>query len=381
MEKEIGIYIHIPFCVKKCLYCDFVSGKCDKEKIKNYFEVLYGEIRLRAKSEKRKVDTIYFGGGTPSSVDSTYIVKTLETIFDNFDVKKDAEITIEVNPGTIAISKDISKTDIYKEAGFNRISIGLQSANDNELKLLGRIHSKEDFLACYESARKAGFNNINVDLMSAIPQQTLKSYEQSLLFVVELNPEHISSYSLILEEGTPFYDMYFEKDFISEEDERRMYVMTKDILREYGYERYEISNYCRAGYMSRHNSSYWRGVDYLGFGVASASLDKGIRTTNTYDIEKYIMAKNNIKEIPKEEIIKLSTKEMMEEYMFLGLRMMKGISKKEFSKRFDRKFDEVYGIIVDDMVRNNLMKVEGDNVSLTDNGIDVSNFIFSKFLL
>lgn len=377
MSDKIGLYIHIPFCKRKCLYCDFISGKYLEKEIKEYIEILISEIEDKSKKELRQVDTIYFGGGTPSYIDSIYIKNIIERIYNSYNVSENVEITIEINPGTLG--EDDVKLKQYKDIGINRLSIGLQSANDEELKLLGRIHNVEQFEKCYKNARMLGFDNINIDIMSAIPKQTIESYEKNLLYVISLKPEHISSYSLIIEEGTPFYDMYSNnKDvFVNEEDERKMYDMTNDLLEKNGYHRYEISNYCKKGYESRHNSSYWTGRDYLGFGVAAASFVNDIRQTNTTNFREYIDSRANAL---SEKVI-LTRQNQIEEFMFLGLRMMKGISINEFKNKFGIEIDDLYKDIIDRLIGMNLLGKENERLFLTKKGIDVSNSILSQFLL
>ncbi|MCR5609370.1 MAG: radical SAM family heme chaperone HemW [Lachnospiraceae bacterium] len=260
-----GIYIHMPFCLRKCRYCDFLSfpnmGFYD-----DYIKALKNEIK--SYNSKEKISTIYIGGGTPSIANPCDIADILEIINDNYDVSCVNEITIEANPKTI----DKEKLDIYRKSGINRLSIGLQSANDNELKLLGRVHSYDEFYNNYMLARKCGFNNISIDVMSGIPEQTLESYMETLNKVIKLNPEHISSYSLIIEEGTYFYDHLEELTLPDEDTEREMYYKTNEILKSAGYQRYEISNYAKKGYESRHNSSYWKCMEYYGFGIGASSF-------------------------------------------------------------------------------------------------------------
>lgn len=287
--KELGIYVHIPFCKQKCYYCDFVSYANKETEMKRYFEALQKEIEVE-KEEIDRVTTIYIGGGTPSMVDKEEIQKIVTTIKQNYRVEKEAEITIEVNPGTV----DEEKLKSYKEVGINRLSIGLQSTKNELLKKIGRIHTYEEFLACYQLARKVGFKNINVDLMLGLPNQTLLGLEESVKKVITLNPEHISIYSLILEENTKLYNMVNEgKVKLPEEEiERKMYWKTKEILEENGYMHYEISNFAKAGYTSKHNSNCWEQKEYVGLGAAAHSYLNNMRYSNVENVENYI---NNIK--------------------------------------------------------------------------------------
>lgn len=327
--------------------------------------------------------TIYFGGGTPSIIKADYIKEILEEIRLGFRLYKDdfnPEITIECNPKTV----DMEKLLVYKEAGINRISLGLQSTNDDELRLLGRIHTYEDFLDSYDMVRKLGFTNVNIDLMSAIPKQKISAYEKSLDELIRLNPEHISSYSLIIEEGTDFYQKYaenapFVKDLPSEEEDRAMYELTLERLKEAGYKRYEISNYAKEGYYSRHNTSYWERVPYLGFGVGASSLFEDERYDNVANLKEYI--KNaGVSDIRK-NITKLSIKDEMSEFMFLGLRLTDGISKQMFTKKFTFTVEEIFGDVIKKHINNKLLVDDGRFLKLSDRGLDISNYVLSDFLL
>lgn len=383
--KRLGIYVHIPFCAKKCNYCDFYSLASGEAEKKSYIEALKREILEVSKKvgDDYEVYTIYFGGGTPSIIKADYIKELLDVIRSQFRLYKDdfyPEITLECNPKTL----NMEKLSIYKEVGINRISLGLQSADNDELKLLGRIHSYEDFLESYEMARKSGFNNINVDLMSAIPKQKLKTYEKSLDEILKLNPEHISSYSLIIEENTPFFDKYaenapFYKDLPSEDEDRKMYELTASRLRLAGYERYEISNYAKEGFYSRHNTSYWERIPYLGFGVGASSFFENERYNNRANLKEYI--KNAGVEDIREEVTKISLNEAMSEFMFLGLRKICGISKFEFEKNFTFSVEKVFGEIIEKHINNQLLFDNNGFLRLSDKGIDLSNYVLSDFLL
>ncbi|HKM00279.1 MAG TPA: radical SAM family heme chaperone HemW, partial [Mobilitalea sp.] len=399
-RRELGLYIHVPFCVKKCDYCDFLSAPSNEPTKRRYFDALITEIRsYEGKTSEYKVPTIFFGGGTPSCVDASYIKEVIHVIREVFGVdavqnnyeQKSPEITIEINPGTV----DEEKLLAYKEAGINRLSFGLQTTKDSELKLLGRIHSFDQFINNYELARKIGFNNINIDLMSALPGQTIMSWEETLRRVADLKPEHISAYSLIIEEGTPFYDRYGEgapqnEDLPEEETDREIYKLTAKILKEYGYQRYEISNYAQAGYECRHNLSYWIGIEYLGLGLGSSSLIKSIRFHNLTEIDEYIAActihneEDSFSQQPqrhienqdilldslgiRREIIVLSTKEQMEEFMFLGLRIMRGVGQEEFYRRFGVNLNTIYKEIIERHINNGLLYENGEYLCLTEHG-------------
>lgn len=387
--KPLELYIHIPFCVKKCNYCDFLSAPSTQAERQSYVESLcemirsYGEI-----AEAYLVVSIFVGGGTPSILTGEQMRCIFEAVEDTFTIAEDAEITIEMNPGTVTEEK----LAVYKEIGINRLSIGLQSVNDEELKLLGRIHTYQDFLETYRMARKAGFSNVNIDLISAIPGQTTKSWERTLRTVAELCPEHISAYSLIIEEGTPFYELYGEredtgrgeqnvcectesgqrdgwqekiapKELPSEDEERKMYEDTKSILSEYGYHRYEISNYAKEGYECRHNLGYWNRTEYLGIGSGAASL------------------LNHQRFVQRETPETLGRQAEMEEYMFLGLRKMEGVSKSRFEAEFSDTMEHVYGNVIETLKEQGLLIEKGDFVRLTERGIDVSNYVMSEFLL
>ncbi len=374
-KKDLGIYIHIPFCKQKCRYCDFLSfPKYDD----NYIECLKKEIVGFEYKEDYEVKTIFFGGGTPSIIKAEFIKEILELIYSNFFVDKNAEITIEANPGTL----NRQKLEIYKLAGINRISMGLQSTDNEKLKNLGRIHNFEEFCENYKLARECGFNNINIDLMSALPGQTVEEWKLDLERIVALNPEHISAYSLIIEEGTPFFEMYYNREELlpTEEEEREMYHITRKILNDNGYNQYEISNYSKSGYECRHNISYWKRTDYIGFGLGAASLINNNRFSNTTDMKEYIQSIVNKKAVAK-DIEKLTTNMQMEETMFLGLRMIEGVSYKEFTDKFGVDIKEVYSEVIERFEKNGLLEEKNGRVYLTKEGIDVSNYVMSEFLL
>lgn len=377
--KSLQIYIHIPFCVKKCNYCDFLSAPRTREQQEAYMDALFSEIEGRAgEYGDYTVTSVFIGGGTPSVVEAERIAKVLSGIKEWFRVSRDAEITIEVNPGTV----NEEKLRSYYKAGINRISIGLQSANDEELRKLGRIHTYEQFLDTYARAREAGFANINVDVMSALPGQSPESYRNTLYKLLQLQPipDHISAYSLIVEEGTPFAQWAEEGslDLPEEDCERYMYEETKRILEEAGFHRYEISNYAREGFPCRHNCGYWRRTEYVGFGIGAASLVGRMRFQNDSDIQKYIEHPLACRTGEQE----LSVKEEMEETMFLGLRMTAGVSVEEFWENYGRSPEEVYGSVIRKNIRDGLLIYSRDNkyLRLTERGLDVSNYVMSQFL-
>ncbi len=364
--KPLGIYIHIPFCVRKCGYCDFLSGPTDEGTKKEYVEKLLEEIEQYADLlGQRRTETIFFGGGTPSILDAKYIVQIMESLKKYGNISGDAEISLEANPGTVTKEKIL----LWKKAGINRLSFGLQSADDEELKKLGRIHTWEEFTDNFYLARSCGFSNINVDLMSALPGQTVDSWKRTMEKVTALNPEHISAYSLIIEEGTLFYDAYADHPELlpSEEEERTMYYETKAYLSSKGYERYEISNYAKPGYECRHNLSYWERTDYLGLGLGAASLLGNVRKSNQSSLEKYL--KGNFS--GEQEI--LSDVNAMEEYFFLGLRKMKGVDWTPY-----RPF---YEDTVEKLVKQGVLEKDGKMIRLTELGIDVSNSVLAEFLV
>lgn len=370
-NNEIEIYVHIPFCVRKCGYCDFVSFSCSKNVQKAYFEALWRQIELKSETMGDvPVVSVFFGGGTPSCVDEELIVSTLNLISDKFTLLSDAEISIEMNPN----SADFKKLSAYRKAGFNRVSIGLQSTDNEELRRLSRLHTYEEFLETFEAARRAGFDNINVDIMSALPGQTLESFQNTLYKVSALEPEHISAYSLIIEENTPFYEKYSDGKGLPDEDtEREMYYETERILSNKGYHRYEISNYSKPGFRCRHNIGYWRRTPYLGFGISAASLIDNVRYLVHSDLEAFIGGDFS----ETEEI--LSREDEIAEYMFLGLRMTEGVSVKAFFETFSVPLKEVYSDVLNNLVEEGLLVVD-DYVYLTKKGLDLANYVMAKFL-
>ena len=388
--KKIGIYIHIPFCKSKCKYCDFISYancndieeyiKCLIYEIDNYEEKIKfinkdNSINLKEIS----VNTIYFGGGTPSYIDEKYIEKILSKIKEKFIIEKDCEITIEINPGTINETK-IKK---YNEIGINRISIGLQSANNKLLNLIGRIHTYEEFLDTYNLCKKIGFTNINVDLMLALPNQTEDDLKDSLIKVINLNPTHISLYSLIIEENTELEKLINNGDLekIEENIERKMYWNTKKILEKNGYFQYEISNYSKKNKESKHNMNCWNQEEYLAFGLAAHSYINNVRFSNIINMQDFIKNIKNNKIIENIQINEIQDKSIkMKEFMMIGFRKIKGISISEFERRFEINPLFYFRFEIEELVNKELIEVDLDNIKLTEKGLDFANIVFEKFV-
>lgn len=371
-DKKLGIYIHIPFCVRKCNYCDFNSFSCDENIKINYIKAMCEEIRQASDEYKNyTVDTVFIGGGTPSILPVNLTEMFMETLFESFKTDPNAEISMEANPGTL----DLTKAKAYKKIGINRMSLGLQSTVDEELKLLGRIHNFDDFLISFDALREAGFKNINVDLMNGIPLQTYDSFTKGFFKIKELKPEHISIYSLIIEEGTPFYSQ--KPDLPDEDTERRMVHSIDDILLG-EYHQYEISNYAREGFECRHNIKYWQRDEYLGIGLSAASFVNETRFKNTDDIKEYINSSDNKKRIAECENI--SEKDRMSEYAFLGLRMNKGIGINDFKETFNVSLYEIYGEKIKKHINEGLLEIKDDRLFLTAKGRDLANYVWSDFI-
>ena len=428
-EQAVSLYLHFPFCVRKCRYCDFLSGPSDADVRERYLRALETELRgtaaLREMAHPITVDTIFLGGGTPSLLTGEQLMRLMAAVRDCYDVLPDAEITMECNPGTA----DRERLRGFHVAGVNRLSMGVQSFRDEELQLLGRIHTAREARQCYEDARAAGFTNISLDLMSALPGQTMEAWMESLRQAAELEPEHLSAYSLILEEGTMFSQMMERGELppLPEEDlDRQMYHETKRFLEEHGYHRYEISNYAKDGYESRHNSGYWTGHPYLGFGVGAASYLGDCRWNHVRNVTKYCeileqqgaescvvpgngrsmeQAEATLEEGPVtehtagvgaadtaiphegggselyEEVEYLTREDRMAECMFLGLRRMQGVSEEQFRRRFGCSMESVYGKVIRRYEELGMLRREGGYLALTDPGIDVCNGIMADFLL
>ncbi|MBQ7565198.1 MAG: radical SAM family heme chaperone HemW [Lachnospiraceae bacterium] len=427
-KRELGIYVHIPFCVRKCLYCDFCSMPAEDDIKFSYVNKLLREIdsteeKYAADLSQYQIRTVYIGGGTPSVLYADYIKLILCKLIDKFlirlldrenrqrwfsnkeqysdyvnqnHIKQELEITIEVNPGTVTREK----LRAYRDIGINRLSIGLQSANDEELKRLGRIHTWRDFLNCYEMAGEAGFENINVDIMTALPGQTKESLANTLCKLIELKPGHISAYSLILEEGTVYYELFADQSeeqreirdnmvdikqrlenfsLPGEEEEREMYAFVRDTLKAAGYRQYEISNFARPGFESRHNTSYWKRISYLGFGLGAASMIGERRLKNTEQLDEYLKT-GDTSECFIEDIA-LTKKDAMEETMFLGLRMTEGVNKRAFYDTFGTKLDALYETEIKKLSADGLIEDTSEYIRLTAKGVDYGNYVFSRFLL
>ncbi len=381
-RRELGIYVHIPFCVRKCDYCDFLSAPADRSVQEDYMQALLREISRTAqllgkKTEDYEVQSVFFGGGTPSAVGESWIVQIMEALYRHFCFSGCPEVTIECNPGTLTKQKAAA----YRKAGINRISFGLQAADDRLLKILGRIHTVHDFERSMETARSEGFGNINIDVMSALPGQTLADCERGIRRIMAYAPEHISAYSLIVEEGTPLFnnpDRY--PPLPDEDEEREMYYRIRELLGQGGYRQYEISNFAREGFECRHNLSYWNRADYLGFGLGAASLFEGCRMTNIRSLTEYIKAAGAEAVIGEEA--RLSREDSMEEFMFLGLRKTAGIDGRDFERMFGQTVESVYGSVLDKHIKLGLLEKTGQSAyRLTYKGVDVSNVVLSEFLL
>ena len=414
--SPVSLYLHLPFCVRKCRYCDFLSGPYDAAVRRRYLRALETEIQLSAETfgngnERLSVDTVFLGGGTPSLLDADELAHLMAVLSESFRILPGAEITMECNPGTV----DREKLLAFREAGINRLSIGVQSFRDEELKLLGRIHTAEEAKQCVLDARWAGFDNISLDLISALPGQNIGQWMESLREAAALAPEHISAYSLILEDGTPLKEAALEgklPHLPDEDEDRKMYHDTRSFLAEHGYHRYEISNYAKKGFESRHNSGYWTGHPYLGFGIGAASFYGGCRWSHTKSMTSYLQALESagasagaltksdgeslssaekatghrcqeyaevLESIYEEKEI-LSERDRMAEFMFLGLRRMQGVSEAEFLRRFGRTMEEVYGSVLKRYQELHMLQREGGRIFLTERGIDVSNAVMADFL-
>ncbi|KHD15736.1 radical SAM family heme chaperone HemW [Clostridium butyricum] len=373
--KEMSLYIHIPFCKQKCLYCDFPSYAGKESLINEYIRALNEEI-LR-KCSKYKIASIFVGGGTPSYLNEINLESLLKTI-NLLDFKDEFEFTIECNPGTL----NEEKLALMKNYNVNRISMGLQTTNDNILKEIGRIHSFEEFKKNYNQARKAGFENINVDLMFGLPNQSMKDWKVSLEDVMSLEPDHISAYSLIIEEGTCFYNLYNNDklNIPNEEEERSMYLFTKGFLKDYGYNQYEISNYAKVNKECFHNKVYWKCNEYLGLGVSASSFVGEKRFKNIDDIKIYIEKINNNEDVT-EEIHVNNINDDMEEFMFMGLRMIEGINLKIFKKRFGKDVFDIYDEVIKNNIKKGLLVVDSEKLYLSEKGIELSNYVMSDFIL
>ena len=382
--KTVGIYVHVPFCKQKCKYCDFISFQNCENYFDDYFECLKKEITEKANeinSENKEIliDTIYFGGGTPSIVCEKYIEEVLNKIYEYYNVCENAEITVEVNPGTV----DKFKLEKYFEIGINRLSIGLQSTDDKLLKMLGRIHTYKEFENTYDLARKIGFKNINVDLMIGLPNQSLENVHDSLEKIVQKNPEHISVYSLIIEENTKMFDLIEkgELELPDEEVERKMYWSVKKFLEENGYIHYEISNFSKSGFESKHNANCWNQHEYLGFGIAAHSYFNNIRYSNIDNLRQYIENWKNEQSVYNIVFHEHQNKDdMMKEFMMLGLRKIDGVKISEFKEKFVDNPIFVFRNQLNKLVKEGLIEVLENNIRLSDKGLDLANEVWMEFV-
>ncbi len=382
-RKELELYIHIPFCIRKCRYCDFLSSAADAATRHAYTEALIREIGAFSYPEEMDVKSIFIGGGTPSILDAEETERIMDAVRRRFDPDPSIEITMECNPGTLTAEK----LQRYRKSGINRLSMGLQSADNEQLKMLGRIHTWEEFLRNYQDARDAGFTNLNVDLMSSLPGQTVASWEHTLEKVLALAPDHISAYSLIIEEGTPFWDLYHvaderrgdgkQQDLLpAEEQVVEMDAVTVRMLREAGLHRYEISNYARPGRESVHNSGYWTRVPYKAFGLGASSFMDHTRWKNTSDLNAYIHGN-----VQPEEVQTLSREDEIEETMFLGLRMTEGVDLAAFERTFGERAEKIYEAVIPELVAEKLIRIRDDRLALTARGMELGTPVMAKFLL
>ncbi len=372
MIDGIGLYVHVPFCVRKCNYCDFCSFPSCDEKISSYVNVLCDEIRSYKKNDKIKVNSVFFGGGTPSVLPPDEFSKIFDVIKSSFDVAPNSEITIEVNPGTV----NSDKLDAYKSAGVNRLSIGMQTIHENELKILGRIHTYKDFTDTFNVARAKGFDNINVDIMYGIPEQSISSFNKTLDSVIAASPEHISCYGLILEEGTPFFELKNSLRLPSEDEECDMYELAHEKLLSAGYAHYEISNYAKPQKECAHNLKYWKDEEYIGVGLAAHSYFEGKRFANTSDISLYL---DNFG-IDYRRVENSSVGKDPFEYIMLALRLKEGFSLREYEKIFSERFEDGKELIINRLLAENLIKIEDERLSLTHRGFYLSNYIITELV-
>ena len=378
MREKLSLYIHIPFCAKKCLYCDFPSWQGCESYFEDYTESLLNEIKNGERIHSDyDISTIFIGGGTPTVLSPKLLGKITDAVLERYNVESNAEITSEANPGTV----DGYKLKEMKAMGINRLSFGVQAWQNNILKALGRIHDRETFLKNLDEAKNAGFENINCDLMFSLPNQTFKDWMETLENFSKLDIQHISAYSLIVEDGTPFKKMQEEGRLLlpDEETDRKMYSVANEMLAKNGFERYEISNFAKKGFESRHNITYWETRPYIGFGLGSHSYFQAERYNNTYDLKEYIAANGDAKKLRENNEI-LTDKEKEEEFMFMGLRMKKGISTDEFSRRFGRDIYSVYGEKIEELLDEKLIEKKENRIMLTERGTDVSNIVFERFI-
>jgi oxygen-independent coproporphyrinogen-3 oxidase len=371
----LGLYIHIPFCISKCKYCDFNSYKIDEISKKRYLKDL--KIEMSMYKNDKEIDSIFLGGGTPSILDEDELKDIFENIYKNFNIKKDAEITVECNPGTLTLKK----LTTMKEIGVNRLSIGLQATQNHHLKNIGRIHTYEDFEKNYKEALNVGFENINIDLMYALPNQSIEDFKETLEKVTKLNPSHISVYSLILEEGTKLYEMYNNGEFelMDEEDEMKLYNFLIEYLKNSGYNQYEISNYAKDNKNCNHNILYWKCGEYIGLGAGASGYLNSKRYNNVKDLNTYHNLLNEGK-FPIEYEEKLNDEEKIKEKIFMGLRMNEGIKYKDFKCEFNINFEQKYKEQIEKLLNLKLIIADNNGVRLTQRGREISNSVFVEFM-
>ncbi|SDZ19623.1 oxygen-independent coproporphyrinogen-3 oxidase [Proteiniborus ethanoligenes] len=375
---DIGIYVHIPFCQSKCYYCDFCSYPSILDNSEKYISYLKREIDIYEERLKDySISTIFLGGGTPTAINGEYIYEIMGYIHKKLNTNRIKEVSIESNPKTL----DDEKLNIYKNAGINRISLGVQSMNDTMLNKIGRIHTAEDFINTYRLIRKHGFDNVNFDIMFNLPGQTIHDSIKTLGIITELEPEHISYYSLKIEEDTPFYHMYMNKQIVlpDEDTEREMYHKGIELLEKKDYIHYEISNFAKKGYESRHNLIYWRAEPYIGLGLSAHSYFEKFRYGNTEDLNIYFEQLSN-GQLPIEEKEFIDDNMEVAEYIILGLRLMQGVNIEDFRKRFCIDILDKYGEIIDKFIKKGLLEKKDNNIKLTKKGLDLCNLVFMEIL-
>ena len=377
--KKLGIYVHIPFCKRKCNYCDFYSVKWNEKSENKYIDAVINEIKnyKNTLDEKYYVNTIYFGGGTPTIINPDNLRRIIEKLRIAFEIDENAEISMEANPNTLTPEN----LKAYKEIGINRLSIGIQSLNDDILYKIGRIHNSQEALEAIDRAKQFGFENINADVMFNIPGQTITDIETTLSKVIEKNVRHISFYSLKLEKGTPMYDMEKSSKIImpEEDEEREMYYAGRNVMKDNNLFQYEISNFAVKGYECKHNLKYWNQEEYIGIGPAAHSFLNSVRYSNPSDLNLYCQnSEANVFERNIQEV--MNQKDLIFEYIMLRLRLTEGLNMVDFKSKFSIDFNETYSKQIDHLTKNNLLEYSGDFVKLTNYGMDISNYVFEKFM-
>ena len=379
-RKPLGLYIHIPFCKSKCEYCDFCSFvPSNQGVIEHYTDALILQMEdWSSRCRNYEIDSVYFGGGTPTYLDMKHFTRIMDALYANFHVVRGAEISIECNPATV----DLKYLKALRRNRVNRISIGVQSANPEELKALGRIHTYEDFVRTYDDARKAGFENISVDLMYGIPLQTEESFGKTVSTIASLEPEHLSLYALKIEDNTPFARKRDKLALPGEDAEYNMYTRAVEYLKTKGYERYEISNFSKRGFASLHNLKYWHCDEYLGLGASASSYFEGQRFSTTRAVRDYIdgleIIDSDIDIIAS--IDDIDSRKSMDEYVMLGMRLEEGVNVGDFEERFGVPFHEKYGVLLDEYVEDGFVIATPQNYRFSTMGMFVSNYILSSVL-